>query len=207
MTKSVNNRPVNVAGIILAAGMSSRLGRTKQLLPYKGKTILAWVIEAAIKSRLKKAYLVLGHEADEIRRTLNYPDLTFVYNPLYEKGQGYSIKYGIREVDESMDAVMFIMGDQPLLKPQTINKLIEVYAEKGGLIVLPAFQGRQGSPVLFSRPLFLQLEKLSGESGGRVLFEEYADQITRVKLQDPGIYFDVDSEEDYLKLQENAPLP
>ncbi len=178
------------------------MGQIKQLLPFRSKTILACVIDAAIDSFLKKIILVLGHAASEIEQTLNYPNLSIVYNPEYKKGQSYSIKYGVREVDKSVDAIIFLLGDQPLVKPETINKLMVVYSEKRSLIVLPTFQRKRGNPVLFDRLLFRRLEKLSGDSGGKVLFNEYADQTSRVAVQDPGIHFDVDTQADYLKLQE-----
>ncbi len=203
--KAVNDISVNVAGVILAAGTSSRVGQTKQLLPLNGKAILTHVIEAAIDSLLNRVILVLGHAAREIQQMLNYPEISIVYNPMYEKGQSYSIKYGLREVDRSADAVLFLLGDQPLVQPETINKLITAYAKKRSLIVLPTFQGRRGNPVLFDRRLFQRLKNLSGDSGGKELLEEYADQMSPVAVQDPGIHFDVDTHADYLELQKRAP--
>ena len=202
----MNDISANVAGVILDAGKSSRVGKIKQLLPLSGKAILSYVIEAAIASLLDKVILVLGHAAREIQQMLNYPEISIVYNPMYDRGQSYSVKYGLREVDRSVDAVMFLLADQPLVQPETINKLITAYAEERSLIVLPTFQGKRGNPVLFDRRLFQRLKNLSGDSGGKDLIDEYNDQISKVAVQDPGIHFDVDTQADYLKLQERAPV-
>ena len=190
-----------VAGIILAAGTSSRMGRPKQLLPFKGKTLLAWAIEAAIQSSLTQVILVLGHNTADIQKTLDFPDLSIIHNPEYQQGQSASIRHGIKALDTSIDAVMFLLGDQPLLKPKTINTLIAAYREKHGLIVAPTFQGNRGNPVLFDRLLFPRLETLSNDSGGRILFKEYADQINLVEVDDPGIHIDVDTLDDYEELK------
>ena len=202
--KTMNNHSTKVTGIILAAGTSSRLGQPKQLLTYKGKTLLNWVIEAAVESSLAQVILVLGHKAAEIQKTIDYPNISIIYNAQYDQGQSSSIRHGIKAFDPSVDAAMFLLGDQPLIKTATIDALINSYAKKQSMIIAPTFKGKRGNPVLFDRRLFPQLETLPGDSGGRVLFDEYADQIFLVEVNDPGILIDVDSFEDYEKLQQGS---
>jgi molybdenum cofactor cytidylyltransferase len=198
----MHDAPLNIAGIILAAGISSRLGQPKLLLRLRDKPLLAWVIEAARNSLLTKTVLVLGHNAAQIQKILNYPDIAIVYNPDYEKGQSHSIRHGMKALDPSTDAVIFLLGDQPMVRPETINALITAYAENRSLIIVPTFRGRRGNPVLFDRRLFQKLKKISGDSGGRVLFGEYPDSILDVAVKDKGIHMDVDTQADYQKLLE-----
>jgi len=200
----MNNHSINIAGIILAAGTSSRMGKPKQLLTYKGKTLLNWVLETAIQSSLSRVVLVLGHSAAEIQKTLDYPNIPIIFNAQYHQGQSSSIRHGINALEPSTNAAMFLLGDQPLIKTATINALISSYTEKQSLITVPTFQGKRGNPVIFDRRLFPQLETLSGDSGGRVLFDENVDQIAIVEVDDPGILMDVDSFEDYEKLQQSS---
>jgi len=199
----MNNHSTKIAGIILAAGTSSRLGQPKQLLTYKGKTLLNWVIEVAIQSSLSQIILVLGHKADDIQKTIIYPNISILHNPQYHQGQSSSIRHGIKALDPLIDAAMFLLGDQPMIKLETINTLIAAYGKEKSLIVMPTFQGKRGNPVIFDRRFFPQLKTLSGDSGGRVLFDENVDQILMVEVDDPGILMDVDSFEDYEKLQQS----
>ncbi|MBN1849467.1 MAG: molybdenum cofactor cytidylyltransferase [Deltaproteobacteria bacterium] len=198
----MDNHSTKVAGIILAAGMSSRLGEPKQLLTYKGKTLLNRVIEAAIQSSLTQVFIVLGHNAGDIQKTIEYSNISIIRNPQYHEGQSSSIRHGIKALAPSVNAVMFLLGDQPLIRSATINILIADYIEKQSLITVPTFEGERGNPVLFDRRLFSRLESLSGDSGGRVLFSEYADQISLVEVDDAGILTDVDTLEDYERLHQ-----
>ena len=105
-------------------------------------------------------------------------------------------------VPDGTDAVLFLLGDQPLVTPETINRLLSAYRESAAPIVLPLFKGMRGNPVLFSRETFQQLELLDLDSGARPLFEEYAGRILQLPVDDGSIHFDIDTEEDYRRLIE-----
>ncbi len=189
-----------VTGIILAAGASSRMGRTKQLLPFRGQTILECVVDNALASSLHRVVAVLGHESETIEPLLASKDVAVIHNPHYEKGQSSSIKIGLHALTEEVDAVLFILGDQPLVTPEIINLILTAYETSPSPVVLPFFNGKRGNPALFSRETFPRLAALKEDCGARPLFEEYAERILKVPVSDTAIHFDIDTEEDYRKL-------
>jgi len=193
----------NVVGVILAGGTGSRIGRVKQMLPFRGRTILECVIESAVASLLHRVVVVIGYRADLVEPMLVGRKITVVVNRDYESGQSYSIKAGLEALPEGTDAVLFMLGDQPLVAPATINKILEAYRMSKSLIVIPVFNRKRGNPVLFSRETFHRLETLAGDCGARPLFEEYAGRILEVPVEDGSIHFDIDTEEDYRLLIES----
>jgi molybdenum cofactor cytidylyltransferase len=190
-----------VAGIVLAAGDSSRMGRTKQLLPFHGKTILEFVVDTALASSLHQVIVVLGHEAGALQSLLSGREVETVFNPDYGKGQSTSLQAGLRAITEKTDAVLFLLADQPLITSETIDLILDAYRRSpDSPIVLPVFQGRRGNPALFSRETFPRIEALSEDCGARPLFTEFAEGILTVPVADPSIHFDIDTEEDYQRL-------
>lgn len=189
-----------VTGIVLAAGEGSRMGRTKQLLPFRGKSILECVVDSALASSLHQIIVVLGHEADRIRPLMADRAVNLVLNPDYRLGQSSSLKTGLRAVAEDTGAVLFLLGDQPLVSPALIDRILAAHAASFSPIVLPVSAGRRGNPVLFSRETFIRLEALNDDCGARPLFEEYAGHILYLSVDDDTIHFDIDTEDDYERL-------
>lgn len=189
-----------VAGIILAAGVASRMGKTKQLLPFRGKTILECVVDSALASSLHRVVVVLGHRADLLAPLLAGRDVEAVVNPRYREGQSSSLKAGLAAITKESDAVLFLLGDQPLVTPELIDRIVGAYRATGSPIVLPVHGGKRGNPVLFSRETFAAMEALSADSGARPLFREYADRLLTVPVADAAIHFDIDTEDDYRRL-------
>jgi len=190
-----------ICAIILAAGASTRMGRCKQLIKLGGKPLIKHVVEAALKSRVDKVLVVLGFKAEEVRRVVGrHQKLEVVYNRDYELGLSSSIKAGLRSLPKSCEAALFMLGDQPFVKPSTINKLIEAYRRHGKELVVPTHHGVRGNPVLIGRKFFSRLEKLTGDIGGRVLLGE--EDFLRVEVDDEGILIDLDSLKDLREAEE-----
>ncbi|MBI2355065.1 MAG: molybdenum cofactor cytidylyltransferase [Deltaproteobacteria bacterium] len=189
-----------VAGIVLAAGEGSRMGRTKQLLPFRDRTMLECVVDSALASSLQRVIVVLGHQADAIEPLLKDREVTIALNPIYGKGQSTSLKAGLRALTEETEAALFLLGDQPLISTATINLILAAYEACPSPIVQPVFAGKRGNPVLFSRETFSRIEALNEDRGARSLFDEYAGRILTVPVSDPSIHLDVDTEEDYRRL-------
>ena len=194
------SRAPQVAGIVLAAGASSRMGRTKQLLPFRGQSILECVVDNALASRLHRVIVVLGHEAEVLEPLLENRAVTVVRNLHYQRGQSTSLNAGLRMLNNESSAALFLLGDQPLITPEIIDRIIAAYETSRSPIVLPVFEGRRGNPVLFAQETFARIAELSEDRGARPLFVEYAERILKVPVADPAIHLDIDTEEDYRRL-------
>jgi molybdenum cofactor cytidylyltransferase len=191
-----------VGGIILAAGVGRRMGTTKQLLPFRGKPLLQWSIDAARSAGLSPVIIVLGHQRERIRAEIDCRETRLVENPEYEQGQSSSLRIGMAALPDDCPAVVCLLGDQPLVGPEVIRQLVAAYRQSGAPIVIPTCRGRRGNPVLLERSLFPSLMNLSGDTGGRALFADHESVIEQVETNDEAIRFDVDTLEDYRQLTE-----
>jgi molybdenum cofactor cytidylyltransferase len=193
-----------VAGIILAAGCGSRMGTTKQLLPFEETTLLGRVIATARASILDHIVLVLGFAAGRIRQSLDltHSDMTGIHvieNPEWNKGQSFSVAAGLKALPPNTCGALFLLGDQPLVMVRTINRLVSAFHDTDNWILVPRFQGKRGNPVLVAKPLFSRLASPAGDAGARVLFREFAPRMQSIAVADAGILKDVDTPEDYKK--------
>lgn len=194
------NHP-RIAGVILAAGTSSRMGTPKQLLPYKETTILGEVLKNARQSALDPLILVLGFMAEEIRSQIDFDAATIVIADAYALGQSASLKAGLSVVPKDCAGALFLLGDQPLISTGLIDTLVAVYRQSGSNLLIPTWRGKRGTPVLIGRPLFAHLNALTGDTGARVLFNKFADQIMEIELGQESVRIDIDTPEDYEKLR------
>ncbi len=188
---------------MLAAGDSSRMGRPKQTLPFRGKTVLEAVVDTALHSTLDKVVVVLGHRAAELSSLLaGRKAAGLIVNADYLRGQSTSTKLGLQAVQNNADAALFLLADQPLVSLVTIETLLEAYRQRQSPIIQPVFEGRRGNPVLFGRETFAHFAALADDQGARSLFKIFGERVRQLDVPDPYIHFDVDSEADYLLLQQ-----
>ena len=196
---------IPTAGIILAAGESVRFGKTKQLLKLNDKYLIEWVIDAALGSRLEKILLVLGHKHQTIltalREKTSHPDLQVVINPNYQNGQSTSLQAGVKKLQDKFAAVMFLLGDQPMLDSETINMLLEQFWISEKDICVPVFQGQRGNPVIFSQKFFDHLLKITGDIGAREIIKNHPENVFEVEIKNPVCFMDIDTQSDFHKLQ------
>ena len=191
-----------VAGIILAAGEGRRMGRTKQLLPFRGKSILEWVVESALASSLHRVVVVIGHQAERMVPLLQERRVELALNPEYRQGQSSSLSCGLRLLGAETDAALFLLGDQPLITPALIDTLVRCYQASPAPIVMPMYRGKRGNPVLFDRETFPAIERLDADCGARPLFQQYQGRLLQVPVEDASIHFDIDTAADYRRLLE-----
>jgi len=189
-----------IAGVILAAGSASRMGETKQLLLFKGRPILEHVIKNARQSNLYEIIVVLGHDTDKIQQSVDFSGTKTVTNSEYLKGQSTSIIKGVKTISPICDAAMFLLADQPLIKSNIINNIINAFESSQKSIIIPYYKKTRGNPVIFERALFPDLNLLSGDTGPRVLFNKFKNSIFKVPLHDKAILIDIDTKDDYQKL-------
>lgn len=189
-----------VAGIILAAGASQRLGRPKQLLEWRGEPLVRHVVHAALKASLWPVKIVTGAGAADVEEALRDLPVQFVYNSLWELGQATSVVAGIESLPPRCGATIFLLADQPQIPATLLRSLVERHTQTLAPLVAPLVDGRRANPVLFDRTTFDDLQKLEGDSGGRPLFARH--QAEWLPWHDPNILLDVDTEDDYRRLIE-----
>jgi molybdenum cofactor cytidylyltransferase len=188
----------SVAGIILAAGASQRMGRPKPLLLWRGKPFICHVARTALDAGLTPVVIVTGAHADEVRSALADLPVEIVYNPNWVEGQSTSVRTGLQALPPEVDAAVFLLADQPHIPAALVRALLGQYTQTRSLIVAPMIEGRRGNPVLFDRSTFPDLMSLQGDAGGRLIFSRYP--AAYVPCHNPSLLLDVDTLEDYEQL-------
>jgi len=188
-----------IAAVILAAGTSTRLGAPKQLLEFRGRPVLAVVAGTLLQSPVDQVVVVLGHRSGEVAGALEGLPVKKVINSRYASGQASSLRVGLEALEGPVEGVLFALGDQPLVKPETIKLLVEKFGEAGG-IAAPFYQGRRGNPVLFHRRFFPAIQSLEGDVGAREIIAGHPESLRRVDVDDPGVLLDIDTWEDYRRM-------
>jgi len=196
-----------IAGIVLAAGLSSRFGGANKLVaPIEGVPLIRRVAMAALASKLDRVVVVLGHQADTVRAVLadlaRDERLAFIENVEPEKGQSGSVRIGLGVVAADCDAALFLMGDQPYLEPRIIDALID--AHQGG-ITLPAVGGQRRNPVIFDRQFYPDILALAGDTGARAIIEANRARVTAVPFEAERPFADIDKAEDLDRLARSRP--
>jgi molybdenum cofactor cytidylyltransferase len=189
-----------IAGILLAAGRSQRMGQPKLLLPWQGIPLIRHVAQLALRSKLDELVVVVGHRAEHIRAGLEHVPVRIVENEHFLDGQSTSVRAGILALNEDVKAVVVLLADQPLLQPATIDQLIGAFLNTAAPIVAPRYNGQRGNPMLFSRALFGELQQLQGDKGARGVVAKYAHHIEWVDVPDEGILLDIDTPDMYQQL-------
>jgi len=186
-----------ISVIVLAAGESTRMGFPKLLLPIKGKSLLQHVIDNALQSKVGEVIVVLGAEATKLRREIKQSQVQIIENASYKEGLSTSLKAGLQAVSPQAQAVLILLGDQPLISHDIIDALIDKYEESGSIMVAPVYKGKRGNPVLFDSSLIPELSRVTGDKGGREIIEKHPAQLATVDFESTITGTDIDSWEDY----------
>ncbi len=197
----------HIHGILLAAGLSTRMGQPKQLLPFGKSTIVETVVDNMLKAKFSKVIVVVGHCADQIKQVLGERSVKTVFNPDYRDGMLTSAQEGIRFLDlvnakneSNRDAFSLMLVDQPFITHRLINGVIDAYTRTNKGIVLPSYNNRRGHPVIFNSNYVGKILALDANSGGvRDLYASYSDDIYYVNVDTDDVLRDIDYMEDYKK--------
>lgn len=190
--------------IILAAGESSRMGEPKQLLPYRGTTLLHHAIATALSLEGAPVVVVLGAHADKIRAQLDEARVLIAENPGWHEGMGGSLRTGLRallDAHPEISAVIFLLCDQPLLTPATLENLIATHGHTGSAIVASEYNGTLGVPALFTRIFFPDLLALDGADGARQILWTHRAHAIGVPFSEGAT--DIDTPADYARLHDS----
>ena len=191
--------PSVVSAVVLAAGLSQRMGRRKLLLDLAGTPLVRWAVEA-IAPHVDEIVVVTGPADTAIRDALSGLDVRFVENSRPEDGQGTSLAVGIAALGDDVEAAVVALGDQPSLPADVMPLLFEAFRRTGKPIVAPVYRGTQGTPVLFAAPVFPELRALTGDAGARRVVERDPARVARVAL-DVDMPLDVDTPDDLARLR------
>jgi molybdenum cofactor cytidylyltransferase len=203
MNKS--GKEFGVSAVVLAAGMSRRMGTPKQLLRLAGETILERTLKNVQDSQVSEIVLVLGFAADSVKKEIftdrgKMDRIKIVHNKDYQQGMGTSLRTGLAAVDAKANAALIVLADQPFVSPETLDQLIACHQESKPQIIIPIYKGFRGNPVLLDRSVFAELQSLTGDVGCRAIFGSHTGDIRKLAVEDIGILLDIDSQEEYQKL-------
>jgi CTP:molybdopterin cytidylyltransferase MocA len=186
----------HIAGIVLAAGTSSRMGRNKLVEIVHGKPLVRHATDAALASRLHPVLVVTGHEADAIRTALTGATVTIVHNDKFEEGLSASLRAGIAAVPEECDGAMVLLGDMPDISPALIDRLVAAFdPAHGRAICVATARDHRGHPVLWGRSFFQEIAAIKGDKGARELLETHTAQVTEIESDDDAPLTDIDTQE------------
>ena len=193
-----------VGAIILAAGRSTRMGEAKQLLRLGENSVLGKTLENVRTAGVDEIVLVLGFSAETIRQQLPISvidGLKIVVNQDYEQGMASSLREGLSALDPQTDAALIVLADQPFVRPETLDQIIDRHRCSNAQIVIPLYKGFRGNPVLLDRSVFPEVMALDGDVGCRAIFGSHSEGIVKVEVNDVGILLDIDNKDDYERLR------
>jgi len=189
-----------ISGLILGAGASQRFGEPKQLLPFAGTTLLGWVVSQAQQATgLDEVVVVLGRSAEEIRERVDFGSVKVVENRVFTEGCASSYRAGIGALDSRSEAMMIILGDQPGITPEIIDRAADEWRQTEAPIALCSYEGRKGHPMIFARSLYEQLAELHGDKAAWKLVDANAASVHEVQLAIP-FPEDINTREDFERI-------
>lgn len=208
----------HISGILLAAGLSTRMGEPKQLLPFADSTIVETVVDNMLDAKFSEVIVVVGHYAEQIQELISDLSVKTVFNPDYHKGMLTSVQAGVRSLNfpnennsrgastfTNRNAFALLLVDQPFITSALIDIVIDTYTHTTKGIVLPSYNYRRGHPVIFNQKYVDEILSLSQDSDGvRTLYKTHSKDIHYVEVDTDAVLRDIDYKEDYERaLKEN----
>ncbi|MFK7896381.1 MAG: NTP transferase domain-containing protein [Myxococcota bacterium] len=196
-----------IAGLVLAAGRSARMGaqQSKLVMSVQGKPLVAWPVEAMSGAGIERPFVVTGFEAASVEAALAGQTCTFLHHASWAEGMGASLAFGAQQVIAAeasaparFDALLLCLGDLPGLRAPLLEELLEAAgpAPLRDRIIIPTYEGRPGHPVLFGRRFWPRLVALSGDAGAKAVIAAEPEAVTRIPVENEAILADIDTAED-----------
>jgi molybdenum cofactor cytidylyltransferase len=196
-----------VGAVVLAGGLSKRMGRSKPLLPWGHKTVIETIVERVTLLRLSDVVVVTGHEAPKVNAALQKFTVRSAHNPDYATGEMLSsMKTGLKALHRSVSACLVFLSDQPNVNARLVTEILIAYAEGRGTIVAPSYNMRRGHPILIDRRYWSEILDLPDGSAPRDVINAYPDEIAYVAARDDSILMDMDTPEEYRQALRRAGL-
>ena len=184
--------------IVLAAGASRRMGRPKLELELGGKTLVERSVQNLLDASVDRVRLVVPPgSALAAAARLPTKSLDVIRNPKCDEGLSSSLRVGLRALPNATRIVLVALADKPLVKPETIRKLLDVFEKGDAKVVYPVYRGEQGHPVLWDATLVDELPRVEGDRGAKAMLDAHRLEALAVAVDDAGVCFDIDTPEDY----------
>jgi CTP:molybdopterin cytidylyltransferase MocA len=194
-----------IAAVLLAAGQSIRMGRSKLELPWKnGQSIISHVVEVFLEADASPVLVVTGEMKETIETSLRGKGIEFAHNPYFATGGMLSsIKVGLRELeDRTVEAALISPADLPLLRPTTVRRIIQAWELSTPPIISPSYEERRGHPVLIAKTKWEAILRLADDQTLRDFLRIHEREISYLVVDDPGTLHDLDTPEEYRKLMD-----
>ena len=195
-----------ISALLLAAGKGERMGGVKQLLSLGEKRMIEAALDNLHNSRCDEIIVVLGFAVDEVRPLVEGKErVKVVINPRFAEGMSTSIHQWLKKISPRATGILIALADQPFIPPEVMNTLIEGFKASNKGIVLPAYEGKRGHPVILDRKKYEgELLKLQGDVGGKEIVGKHPEDILEVEVASKGVLIDIDAPEDYQAIQEES---
>jgi molybdenum cofactor cytidylyltransferase len=202
-------RPVRVAGVVLAAGFARRAGGTDKLLvPLRGRPLIEHVIRAAGGAGLSPVVVVTRPDAPALRGALTDLPVEVVENPRPGDGLSTSLRCGLAALPAGIAGAAILLGDMPWVRSSTIRTLTDTLDDDDGRsICVPVHRGQRGNPVVWSARFFAAMASLAGDEGARRLLQQFAEQVCEVPVDDAGVLRDIDTADEIERLNGASSCP
>lgn len=184
-----------VAGVLLAAGLSSRMGKNKLLVELEGKSVLRRAVDTAAAAGLQPILVVLGHERERAQAELEGLPCQTVINPDYARGMNTSLRAGIAAVPPSADAAVVMLADMPFVSAAMIRALVERWRAAGTPLAISTYDGVLAPPTLYGRALFGEIDALDGDGCGKRVIKRHRGEAVEMEWPAPSLT-DLDRPED-----------
>jgi len=186
-----------ISAIVLAAGLSSRMGFQKLLLPFAGKTVIEHIVDQLLASAIDKIYVVVGHQANRLTEQISDSSVSIVTNPNYESGMLSSVRCGLESLPPDCNAALVALGDQPAVTSELVDKMLHSFTKSKKGVLVPLYHGKRGHPVLVSTHYREEIMTSYDDVGLRGLLHTHPDDVFELNVSTSTVLQDMDYPEDY----------
>jgi len=198
MTTANSSPDKHIAAIVLAAGLSRRMGRPKLVLPWYGTTVIESVVNKLTQADLQEIIVVTGASHQQVSQVLAETNVKLVFNPSYRQDSMLiSLKCSLDVVSDQAEAILVVLGDQPQIETDVVSSVIAEYLASGAELVVPSYRMRRGHPWLAARSFWPQIWQTAANTTLRDLLNQNAEKIAYVNVETESILKDLDTPEDY----------
>lgn len=191
-----------IGAIVLAAGMSKRMGEPKMLLPWGNTTVIGQVLRVLDQAGLQIVIVVTGGERDGVEAEVIDNESIIVFNPNYKNGEMIlSVQCGLKAVPKNIHAVMIVLGDQPLIEVDVVQELCHTYSDTGADLIFPSYRMKRGHPWIIKRTLWDEIIELQPPDTLRDFIRSNSNQAVYITVETESVLLDLDYMEDYERLK------